>query len=123
MKVMIINITQMRIIEKHIQNETKDLLKKIIPGENDKFIVQTTKVEVFRNPYMNKPLLKPEIITKEIKTNKVINIRNTNISMENEFDNVLDIYVLKKQMANIWNEENMSTYDESLSIIQNNNNF
>ena len=35
------------------------ITEKIIPGENDKFIVQTTRVEVFKNPYMNKPIIKP----------------------------------------------------------------
>ena len=94
--------------------ENERITEKIIPGENDKFIVQTTRVEVFKRPYMNIPLLKPEIITKEIKQN--FNKKNY---AGNEYEIVLDKETLKEHMRNIWNEENMSTSAESLSIVQN----
>ena len=94
----------------------KRITEKIIPGVNDKFIVQTTRVEVFRNPYINKPLLKPEIITKE---NKLNNLRNSGSEINKDFDIVLDKDALKRHMINIWNEENMSTSAESFNIIQN----
>ena len=92
------------------------ITEKIIPGENDKFIVQTTTVEVFRNPYMSVPVLKPEIITKEIKLNSP---KKNDMDINNDIKIVLDKETLKKHMRNIWNEENMSTSAESLSIVQN----
>ena len=96
----------------------KRITEKIIPGENDKFIVQTTRVEVFKRPYMSLPLLKPEIITKEFKVN---NLKNNNFDTNKDFEIILDKDTLKQHMRNIWNEENMSTSAESLSIIQNEN--
>ena len=91
------------------------ITEKIIPGENDKFIIQTTKVEVYKSPYMNIPLLKPEIITKETKLKQ----RKMNIEASNDFEIVLDKESLKQHMRNIWNEDNMINTIDSLSIIQN----
>jgi len=96
--------------------KNKKIKEEIIPGENNKFIVQTTRVEVFKSQYMCKPVLNPEIITKESKLNDQ---RNKNIAVNKDFEIVLDKDTLKEHMRNIWNEENMSTSAESLSIIQN----
>ena len=95
------------------------IIEKIIPGENDKFIIQTTKVEVYRSPYMNIPLLKPEIITKEVKLNS--SPKKNNIEVNNDFEIILDKESLKQNMRNIWNEECISTLVDSLSIIQKEN--
>ena len=92
------------------------IVEKIIPGENDKFIIQTTKVEVYRSPYMNIPLLKPEIITKEVKLNS--SPKKNNIEVNNDFEIFLDKESLKQNMRNIWIEECISTSAESLSYIQ-----
>ena len=91
------------------------IVEKIMPGENDKFIIQTTKVEVYRSPYMNIPLLKPEIITKEVKLNSS---PKKNIEANNDFEIFLDKESLKQNMRNIWIEECISTSAESLSYIQ-----
>ena len=83
--------------------------------EGNQFIIQTTRVEVFKRPYMNKPLIKPEIITKE---NKV------NFGEKNEEENleiILDRDSLKQNMVNIWNEEIVLSPNEQLCFIQNEN--
>ena len=82
----------------------------------NKFIVQTTRVEVFKKPYMSIPLIKPEIISKENKIN--LSQRNNN---EDNLEIVLDKDSLKQNMANIWNEDNIYSLADSLSIIQNDN--
>ena len=99
---------------KTYSRENKRISERIIPGENDKFIIQTTRVEVFKRLYMNIPLLKPEIITKVTKSNST----KKNYA-SNDFEIVLDRETLKEHMRNIWNEENISTSAESLSIVQN----
>lgn len=80
-------------------------------SKGNKFIIQTTRVEVFKRQYMCIPLIKPEIITKE---NKV------NFDKKNDEENleiILDKDSLKQNMANIWNEENIYTLADSLCII------
>ena len=100
---------------KTYSNGNEIITEKIIPGEIDKFIIQTTKVEVYKSPYMNIPLLKPEIITKETKLKQ----RKMNIEVSNDFEIILDKESLKQHMINIWNKENMINTVNSLSIIQN----
>jgi hypothetical protein len=107
------SITGKRIISRGNQRITE----KIIPGQNDKFIVQTTRVEVYKRPYMSKPLLKPEIISKEIKPYNIQ--KNNNFESNKDFEIILEKETLKQYMRNIWNEENVSTSAESLNIIQN----
>ena len=102
--------------KKTYSRRNKKIREEIIPGENDKIIVQTTRVEVLKSQYMNKPVLKPEIISKE---SKISQQRNKNIEINNDIEIALDKYSLKQHMINIWNEENMLTSAESLSIIQN----
>lgn len=80
-------------------------------SKGNKFIIQTTRVEVFKRQYMCIPLIKPEIITKK---NKV------NFDKKNDEENleiILDKDSLKQNMANIWNEENIYTLADSLCII------
>ena len=84
-------------------------------NKGNKFIVQTTRVEVFKRPYMSIPMIKPEIITKE---NKI------NFDRKNDEDNleiILDKESLKQNMVNIWNEENILQLSDSLCILQDNN--
>ena len=71
---------------KNYSKGNKRITGNIIPGENDKFIIQTTKVEVYKSLYMNIPLLKPEIITKETKLKQ----RKMNIEVSNDFEIILD---------------------------------
>ena len=103
--------------KKVISRGNEKITEKIIPGENDKFIVQTTRVEVIKRPYMCKPLLKPEIIYKDIKPFNIQ--KNKNFESNKDFEIILDKETLKQHMRNIWNEENISTSAESLNIIQN----
>ena len=89
--------------------------KNNINNQGNQFIVQTTRVEVFKTPYINKPLIKPEIITKE---NKV------NFGSKNDEENleiILDRDSLKQNMVNIWNEEIVLSPNEQISFIQNGN--
>ncbi len=84
-------------------------------NQGNQFIVQTTRVEVFKRPYINKPIIKPEIITKE---NKV------SFGSKNEEENleiILDRDSLKQNMVNIWKEEVVASPNEQLCFIQNEN--
>ena len=84
-------------------------------NQGNRFIVQTTRVEVFKRPYMSIPIIKPEIITKE---NKVNFDRRTD---EENLEIILDKDSLKQNMANIWNEDNVYTLADSLCILQGDN--
>ena len=72
-------------------------------------------MKIYKSPYINIPLLKPEIITKETKLKQ----RKMNIEVRNDFEIILDKESLKQHMINIWNKENMINTINSLSIIQN----
>ena len=82
--------------------------------QNNKYIVQTTRVEVFKRDYISIPLIRPEIITKKYKVNFDKKIVEDNDNLEI----ILDKDSLKQNMANIWNEDNMCTLNESLSFIR-----
>ena len=84
-------------------------------NKGSKYIVQTTRVEVIKRPYMSIPLIKPEIITKENKVNINMNKR----SIEENLEIVLDKDSLKRNMINIWNEDNMNNFIESFCILPN----
>ena len=99
---------------KYYSRRNERITEKIIPGQNDKFIVQTTRVEVFKRPYLSKPLLKPEIITKEIKENN----KKSNFETNKDYYIEIEKENLKQYMRNIWNEENQSTNVVNLRIIQ-----
>ena len=84
-------------------------------NKGSKYIVQTTRVEVIKRPYMSKHLIKPEIITKENKVHINMNKR----SIEENLEIVLDKDSLKRNMINIWNEDNMNNFIESFCILPN----
>ena len=92
-----------------------DINYKSINNKGNKFIVQTTRVEIFKRPYMNIPLIKPEIITKENKVNLGRKIDEENLEI------ILDKDSLKQNMINIWNEDNVFDSASNLCIIQNEN--
>ena len=92
-----------------------DINYKSINNKGNKFIVQTTRVEVFKRPYMNIPLIKPEIITKENKINLGRKVDEENLEI------ILDKDSLKQNMVNIWNEDNVFDSASNLCIIQNEN--
>ena len=86
--------------EAYIKTETKlkkNAKEKIIAGTKNRYIVETTTIEVFKNQNTFLKKVEPEELTKETKKIKKKSI--------------------KEQMIEIWNRENVGYSTESLSLI------
>ena len=86
--------------EAHIRTETRlkrNAREKIIAGTKNRYIVETTTIEVFKNQNTLLKKVQPEELTKETKKIK----RKT----------------IKEQMVDIWNRENVKYDTERLAIL------
>ena len=100
------NESREEINRRMFRNTRQNVTEKIIPGRSNKFIVETTKIEVFKNENVFLKKVNPEELTKESKKIKRIKFKEEAASLN-----------IKEEIIKLWLRECQQISETSVDIL------